>query len=208
MSVQTGKHPLVIDFETGTSVLGKGFDVVEVKQDTSNLKEIFKFISEPNEYDTYIFDSITAFEGNVLAQMAKESTRDMPTLNDYGRLNGKLMQFLQELRYLKTLGKNVLVTALEMFISEQHEDGMVRDTKYPMINAGKGKFAKKLIAEADIVGHLEISYKENSKGRRFVRLEKNQNTIAKDRIYKRVFCDPKDFFTGNTIQKEKKDVAK
>ena len=193
-SVENGKRVLVLDFESGTRDLAKkdNVDIIKITSDLSNFKEAIE-IAKKEDYDLIIFDSITALEGNLLASFAKNSRSEMPTLNDYGKLNGKLMQLTILFRELKDLNKNILVTALEMFITENKEEGGVIDFIYPMINAGKGKFSKRFVGEADIVGRMEITEKEGEIIR-YIRTTKAKNIVAKDRIFKRKFCKTNEIF--------------
>lgn len=190
---------LIVDYEAGTSVLAdadhKNVDIVKIETDLSNHEEVMKELKlGKNEYNNICFDSITALEANMLSLFASESSSMMPTLNDYGKLNSILAQTLLDMRNIKFQGKNVVITALELPFDEHQIDGSVITKIYPFVKASKGTMAKKVVAEVDIVGRLEISQKEGSEGKRFVRLSKTGLIVAKDRIFKRVFCEPKNIF--------------
>jgi phage nucleotide-binding protein len=190
-----GKKPLLIDFEGGASVLSdKDIDMVTVEPTLEEYKKVMKDVNNLKGYDTVIFDGITAMELNLLAYFGKTSSSMMPSLNNYGVLNSALLQSMTDMRALKFKGINVLVTATEMSLEESLDDGRIISKIYPNVSAGKGKYAKRLVAEADIVGRLVISKKDDTAGKRFIILEKQDNFVAKDRIFKRKFCEINNLF--------------
>ena len=52
-----------------------------------------------------------------------------------------------------------------------------------------GKTADTIMGLCDVVGRLEISNKEDTKGKRYIRLEASPVVTAKDRLQKRSYCE-------------------
>ena len=189
----------ILDFNGGIGALSEfDEDYETIKTDLSNLKEVMDELKDPkgfiSEYDNIAIDSISDVETNMLSAYARASKTESPTLQNYGQTLARIQQFLLDIRNLKFQKKNVIINALEMPLDEHMADGRIVSKLYPMLAAGKGKFARRLVAECDIVGHLEISQKEGTEGKRFLRLAKTENVVAKDRIFKREFCFPKEIF--------------
>jgi hypothetical protein len=59
-----------------------------------------------------------------------------------------------------------------------------------------GKCADTICGLCDIVGRLEISTKDDTAGKRYIRLEASPVVVAKDRIYKRKFCKTNELIGG------------
>lgn len=199
---------LILAIDPGTAALSeKKIDYIKIETDLSNYKEVMDDVLNPKglleKYDNVAFDSVTALETNMLSAYARISSSQVPTLQNYGQVNARIQQALLDMRNIKFRNKNVIITALEQPLDEYMSDGRTISKLYPLLAAGKGKFSRKLVAECDIVGHLEISSKEGSEGTRFIRLGKTDNIMAKDRIFKREFCMPNAVFK----KQEKKDAV-
>lgn len=176
---------LVIDVEGGLGVLGKkkSVDRVVIREDLSNVKAVFDaLVTAHADYDNICLDSSTELEKFMQIRLAAEGKKSdgMPSLHDYGVAQFKVRGYLRVLRDLKERGVNIVVTALEMPLElDASVDGVVHSRLYPMMSK---KLAPEVCGIFDVVAHMEVSSKEGSEGRRFVRLTSSDSCIAKNRF--------------------------
>lgn len=175
---------LVLNVEGGLYVLKDCADVdhIEILESLDNLAEVFDFLSDPgniHDYRNIALDSGTELEKFMQIRLAKKSSNDgMPSMHDYGVISFKMRDYMRRLRDLRDVGKNVVITCLEMPIELQQEDGEVKTRLYPMMGR---KLAPEICGLFDIVARLEISQKPGNEGLRFLRLDGDERMIAKNR---------------------------
>jgi phage nucleotide-binding protein len=179
---------LVIDFEKGTMPLNKckNVDIVRVKDDFSNWKDICEFVEGKNDYDWICLDSASDLYTHMMLRYGAAGKNDgVNSLQDYGRAYNKIKMYMRFFRDLRALGKNVVVTALETLINEQQSDGLTVNRVYPDL---PHKITGDIVALFDIVARIEISEKKDSIGKRYLRLDKSPKIMAKNRLNNKKFC--------------------
>ena len=173
---------LILDVEGGTVVLrGKKMGVVRIKEDLSNLKEVFDEIVNTNVIDfKYIaLDSATELEKFMQVRLSQKSSNDgMPSLHDYGVVSFKMRDYMRRLRDLRDKGITVIVTALEFPLELVNNENETRTRTYPMMAQ---KLAPEIAGLFDIVAHMEVSSKAGHEGERFLRLDGTDSVLAKNR---------------------------
>jgi phage nucleotide-binding protein len=176
---------LVIDVDRGTTVLAekKNVDVVRLDENLGNLKDILDTLQKKCEYQNICVDTISEFVSGMLAYFGRVGKNDgLPTLQDYGRVNLKLMDYCRQLRALPA---NVVFTAWEEHTEVIAVDGSRYTQTRPMI---RDKVVDNVCGLCDIVGRIQISAAKGREGDRFVLLEGNLSIVAKDRLRKRQWC--------------------
>jgi len=146
-------------------------------------------------YDNVVLDSATELANQLLIQKTDPNKNGgTPTMKNYGEVQFAMKRYLRILRDLAEVkGLNVIVIALESeLILSQNADSQSSKT-HPNLSG------KKLAPEAeglfDIVGHIE----KMSDGRRVIRLEGNDQFVAKDRFGRKgCFADGAIFLSGKT----------
>lgn len=129
-------------------------------------------------FDNLVLDSATELANLVLLAKADPNKNGgTPTVKNYGEAQFAMKRYLRILRDIAEVkGKNVIVIALESELV-LNQSGETQNSKtHPAISG------KKLAPEAeglyDIVAHLE----KTPDGRRFFRLDGNEQFVAKDRF--------------------------
>ena len=173
---------LVIDIEGGSVVLrGKDVDIVSVPSDLAGLKGLFDEITlnaSSMGYANICLDSATELQSFMLVALGKKQTSGTPSLNDYGVVNFKMREYMRKLRDLRDLGINVVVTALEMPVELEHDEDVTRTKMFPMMSR---KLAPEICGLFDVVARLGVSDKEGHKGERYMLLDGDDGTMAKNR---------------------------
>ena len=171
---------LIIDVDRGTSVLkgSENVDIVRLTEDLSGLPEILKELSAKCTYDNVCIDSLSELERGMLAFFGRMGKNDgVPQLQDYGRVNYKLVDYCRQYR---ALDANIIFTAWE----DRREIVAPTGEKYtqccPLL---RDKVVDNVCGLCDIVGQI-VTGKD---GERFIRLEGSQGVVAKDRLKKRKF---------------------
>jgi phage nucleotide-binding protein len=185
---------LIIDVDRGTSVLARdkkadakkideSIDVVRLDEDLSNLKNILDTLSTKCDYQNVCVDTLSEFVNGMLGYFGRKGTNDgVPSLQDYGRVNLKLLDYCRQFRALPA---NIVFTAWEEYAEVIASDGTKYTQIRPMI---RGKVVDNVCGLCDIIGRISIGTKKGHEGERFVRLEGDLSIVAKDRIKKRTFC--------------------
>lgn len=172
---------LIIDVDRGTSVLGgnENVDIIRLSENFAELPEILKELQAKCPYDNVCIDSLSELERGMLAYFGRMGKNDgVPDMGSYQRVDFKIVDWCRQFRALPC---NVIFTAWE----KQSEVVAVTGEKYtqarPML---RDKNIDNVCGLCDIVGQIVVSPKD---GERYIRLEANQNVVAKDRIKKRQF---------------------
>jgi phage nucleotide-binding protein len=185
---------LIIDVDRGTSVLaGQTADISVVRLD-EELNDLFKVIANLEKscpFDNVCIDSLSELEKSMLTVYGREGKNDgAPELAHYNRTQFKIADLCRRFRALDC---NVIFTAWETTSDHIHPSGEKYTQAKPMLS---GKCADTICGLCDIVGRLEISTKDDSAGKRYIRLEASPVVVAKDRIYKRKFCKTNELIGG------------
>jgi phage nucleotide-binding protein len=176
---------LIVDADMGTSVLAgsENVDVVRLEENLGNLKDILGTLQKSCEYQNVCVDTLSEFASGMLAYFGRIGNNDgLPTLQDYGRVNLKLMDYCRQFRALPA---NIVFTAWEEHADVIAADGSKYTQTRPMI---RDKIVDNICGLCDIVGRIQISAAKGREGERFVLLEGNLSTVAKDRLKKRQWC--------------------
>lgn len=136
------------------------------------------------DYENIVVDNISELERCILSDLgSKGKNKGVPAQADYQYMQFKLVN---SLRFMKSLGVNVIWTAWETYENYTHPDGTQYTRSYPKISA---KIVDNICGLCDIVG--KIMAKQD--GTRGIILEATQNVYAKNQIDSRKGCLVEDF---------------
>lgn len=130
-------------------------------------------------YDNIVVDNISELERCLLADLgSKGKNKGVPSQGDY-----QYMQFriVNSLRYMKSLGANLIWTAWETDDLYIDSNGQQYNRSYPQINR---KIMNNVLGLCDVVGRLLI----NTEGERGFVLSSTNSTYAKNQIDDRKGC--------------------
>lgn len=185
---------LIIDVDKGTSVLQghpniKNIDIVRLDATLADMAEVLTTLEKKCEYDNVCLDSLSELERAMLAILGRTGKNSgAPELGHYNQVNFKLVDLCRRLRALPA---NIIFTAWLSTTKITSTGGEQYDRAAPMLS---GKTGDNVCGLCDIVGELIVSQKD---GKRYLRLAAQAELVAKDRVYKRDFCEPKDLLGGN-----------
>lgn len=165
-------------------------DNINTFADWSNtLKELGSSdIIKKNNIKTIAVDNISELERCILSDLgAQGKNKGVPAQADYQYMQFKLVN---SLRFMKSLGVNVVWTAWEIIENFTNPDGTQYSRRYPKINT---KIMDNICGLCDVVGKILI----NKDNEHIIMLEATQNTYAKNQIDNRKSCDVKDFVNFN-----------
>lgn len=181
---------LIIDVDNGTKVLDKGkanIDIAQLDENLSDLAELLEELEADCKYDNVCIDSISELEKALLTIAGRYGKNDgAPELRHYNQVGFRVVDYCRRLRNVKA---NIVFTAWEQLQEYIMADGSKYNQAKPMMS---GKTGETIMGLCDVVGHLEISSKEETLGKRFVRLDATSSCLAKDRLDKRVYCKVED----------------
>lgn len=172
-----------VEKETG-KVLEKGTwdDWEETLMELATMKKNGKL-----DYENIVVDNISELERCILSDLGSQGkNKGVPAQADYQYMQFKLVN---SLRFMKSLGVNVIWTAWETYENYTHPDGTQYTRSYPKISA---KIVDNICGLCDIVG--KIMAKQD--GTRGIILEATQNVYAKNQIDSRKGCLVEDFVNG------------
>lgn len=133
---------------------------------------------------TIAVDNISELERCILSDLgSKGKNKGVPAMADYQYMQFKLVN---SLRYMKSLGVNVVWTAWEVTEQFTHPDGTQYSRLYPKISA---KIVDNICGLCDVVGRIFV----NKDGQHGILLEATQNIYAKNQIDDRKACRVEDF---------------
>lgn len=136
------------------------------------------------DYENIVVDNISELERCILSDLgSKGKNKGVPAQADYQYMQFKLVN---SLRFMKSLGVNVIWTAWETYENYTHPDGTQYTRSYPKISA---KIVDNICGLCDIVG--KIMAKQD--GTRGIILEATQNVYAKNQIDSRKGCKVEEF---------------
>lgn len=146
---------------------------------------------------TIAVDNISELERCILSDLgAKGKNKGVPAQADYQYMQFKLVN---SLRYMKTLGINIVWTAWEDVRAIVSPDGTSYSQLIPKMSL---KIIDNICGLCDVVGKIFV----NKDGAHGILLEAQQNIYAKNQIDNRKACAVQDFiwFGSNEKKEEKK----
>ena len=139
------------------------------------------------DFENVCVDNISELERCILSDLGRQGkNKGVPAQGDYQYMQFKLVN---SLRFLKSLGVNVFLTAWETTEQFQNPDGSYYSRVYPKMNA---KIVDNICGLCDVVGKIAT----NNEGVRGMILEATQNVYAKNQRDSRKFCLVEDFLNG------------
>ena len=149
----------------------------------TDLKEA-KEAEKLTEYENICVDNISELERCILSDLGRQGkNKGVPAQADYQYMQFKLMD---SLRFMKSLGLNVIWTAWETTEDYVTLDGTCYTRSYPKISK---KIVDNVCGLCEIVGKIIV----NKDGERGVVMEATQNIYAKNQIDTRKICNVKEF---------------
>ena len=152
---------------------------------SSALKELGELKEQGKlNFSTIAVDNISELERCILSDLgAKGKNKGVPAQADYQYMQFKLVN---SLRYMKSLGVNIIWTAWEDVRQITSPDGTSYSQIIPKMSL---KIVDNICGLCDIVGNIRI----NKDKEHMILLEATQNIYAKNQIDKRKFCKVEDF---------------
>ena len=136
------------------------------------------------KYDTIAVDNISELERCILSDLGSQGkNKGVPAQADYQYMQFKLVN---SLRFMKSLGVNVIWTAWEMTDNYTAPDGTGYSRLIPKMSL---KIVDNICGLCDVVGKIFV----NKEGQHGIMLEATQNIYAKNQIDTRKFCKPEEF---------------
>jgi phage nucleotide-binding protein len=144
-----------------------------------NLKKAGKL-----DYENIAVDNISELERCILSDLGSQGkNKGVPAQADYQYMQFKLVN---SLRFMKSLGVNVIWTAWETYESYTHPDGTQYTRSYPKISA---KIVDNICGLCDVVGKI-LAKPDGTRG---IVLEATQNIYAKNQKDSRKGCLVEEF---------------
>ena len=136
------------------------------------------------DFDTIAVDNISELERCILSDLGSQGkNKGVPAQADYQYMQFKLVN---SLRFMKSLGVNVVWTAWETVEQFQNPDGSSYSRLYPKCSA---KIVDNICGLCDVVGKI-LAKQDGTRG---IILEATQNIYAKNQIDNRKGCLVEDF---------------
>lgn len=185
-------NTLVIDIDRTTRVL-KGCKNIDIYYlDNVNAwaewGEALKILQESDlsKYDTIFVDNISELERCILASLGRDGNNGrVPSQRNYLQMQFYLVD---SIRFLKTLGKNIVITAWESSDTWINEDGQQFNRAYPFISS---KILNNVMGLCDVVARLVYNPKTDARG---FCLQPTPSIYAKNQIDDRQFCLQSELF--------------
>ena len=177
------KHEVVKDVSKVDVAL---IDNIHTFQDwTDTLTELKKMADAGGlEYKTIAVDNISELERCILSDLGMQGkNKGVPAQSDYQYMQFKLVN---SLRFMKSLGVNIVWTAWETMDAYTAPDGTGYSRLIPKISA---KIVDNICGLCDVVGKIGV----NKDGEHRILLQATQNIYAKNQIDSRKMCAPEDF---------------
>jgi len=151
---------------------------------TKALQEITPEFLEQNNIKTIAVDNISELERCILSDLGSQGkNKGVPAMADYQYMQFKLVN---SLRYMKSLGVNIIWTAWETVEDFTHPDGTKYSRVFPKIST---KILDNICGLCDVVGRIMT----NKEGFHGILLEATQNAYAKNQIDTRKGCKVEKF---------------
>lgn len=177
---------LILDVDRTTRVLkgSENIDIVKVDNvDTwKSFGDISKDLSKTDltGYSNLILDNISELERCMLANLGREGKNNrVPGIQNYQQVQFFLMD---SIRFLKTLGLNVIILAWETTDLWNNPDGQQFNRAYPQISL---KIMSNMMGLCDVVGRITYNAKTENRG---IILQPSDQIFAKNQVDDRQFC--------------------
>ena len=162
---------------------------------SKTLQEITPEFIKENKISTVAVDNISELERCILSDLGSQGkNRGVPAMSDYQYMQ---FQLVNSLRFMKSLGINVIWTAWEMIEPFNMPDGTQYSRRYPKMSA---KIVDNICGLCDVVGWIYVN-KDMEHG---ILLEATQNSYAKNQIDDRKACKVEDFVNFSNKKEDKK----
>ena len=161
-------------------------DNIHTFQDWSETLVEIKRMKDAGEldFDTIAVDNISELERCILSDLGSQGkNKGVPAQADYQYMQFKLVN---SLRFMKSLGVNIIWTAWETMDSYTAPDGSGYSRLIPKISA---KIVDNICGLCDVVGKIGV----NKDGEHKILLQATQNIYAKNQIDSRKVCLPEEF---------------
>jgi len=161
-------------------------DNIHTFQDWTDALKSLKELNDAGglEYTTIAVDNISELERCILSDLgAQGKNKGVPAQADYQYMQFKLVN---SLRFMKTLGRNIIWTAWETMDAYTAPDGTGYSRLIPKISA---KIVDNICGLCDVVGKIGV----NKDGEHKILLHATQNIYAKNQIDSRKVCAVEDF---------------
>ena len=136
------------------------------------------------DYENIVVDNISELERCILSDLGSQGkNKGVPAQADYQYMQFKLVN---SLRFMKSLGANIIWTAWETYENYTMPDGTQYTRSYPKISA---KIVDNICGLCDVVGKI-IAKQDGTRG---IVLEATQNVYAKNQIDNRKGCLVEEF---------------
>lgn len=154
----------------------------------SAMKELSELKNSGNmDYENIVVDNISELERCILSDLGSQGkNKGVPAQADYQYMQFKLVN---SLRFMKSLGANIIWTAWETYENYTMTDGTQYTRSYPKISA---KIVDNICGLCDIVGKI-VAKQDGTRG---IVLEATQNIYAKNQIDNRKGCLVEEFING------------
>lgn len=137
-----------------------------------------------NNIRTIAVDNISELERCILSDLGSQGkNKGIPAMADYQYMQ---FQLVNSLRYMKSLGVDIIWTAWETVEQFTSPDGSQYSRLYPKCSA---KIVDNICGLCDVVGKIFV----NKDGQHGIMLEATQNIYAKNQIDNRKACKVEDF---------------
>ncbi len=151
---------------------------------TDALRDLTPEVIKQNDIRTIAVDNISELERCILSDLgAQGKNKGVPAMADYQYMQFKLVN---SLRYMKSLGVNIVWTAWETYENFTHPDGTQYTRIVPKISS---KIVDNICGLCDVVGKILV----NKEGKHGILLEATQNIYAKNQIDSRKGCKVEEF---------------
>lgn len=177
------KNEVVHDFER---IEVMPIDNIETWDSWTNTLTELKRRKDKGElpYENICVDNLSELERCILSDLgSKGKNKGVPAQADYQYMQFKLVN---SLRFLKSLGVNVYLTAWETTEQFQNPDGSSYSRVYPKVSA---KIVDNICGLCDVVGRIIV----NKEGARGLLMEASQNVYAKNQRDTRKICKVEEF---------------
>lgn len=171
--------------------VGTWDDWCEMTKELQAMKDAGEF--EKQNIKNIAVDNVSELERCILADLGSQGkNKGVPAMGDYQYMQFKLVS---SLRFMKSLGLNVIWTAWETTEPFVQPDGTSYSRLYPKINA---KIVDNVCGLCDVVGKIFI----NQDGVHGIRLEASNNVYAKNQIDDRKAVRIEDFIKFKTDKED------
>ncbi len=139
-----------------------------------------------SKYDTIAFDNLSELTHSMLGSMGREGKNNrVPTMMNYQQID---FMIIDSVRYLKGLGKKLVLFAWEETDEWHTQEGQVFNRAYPML---REKIRPNLMGLSDVVARLTYNPKTEQRG--YI-LQPSDSLFAKNQLDNRTHCLQSEIF--------------